>query len=111
MWPVASDQPINAALLSITHGAAFELLSVRSGAGARPPYRLKDEKSSQSMAFTVDSVRKETHELLARLKSEEGVRVRANAEKLGDAMEGSWKKGGEADLQVEAFLGKFVDSV
>jgi hypothetical protein len=110
MWPFASDQPINAALLSLTHGAAFELLSVRSGAGARPPYRFNDDHNSQSVAFTVDGVRKETHELLARLKSEEGVQVRANAEKLGDAMEGSWKKGGEADLQVEAFLGKFVDS-
>jgi hypothetical protein len=61
--------------------------------------------------FTVDGVRRETRQLLARLKSEEGRRVRANAEKLGNALYGSWEKGGEANSQVEAFLGKFVDAV
>jgi hypothetical protein len=105
MWPFAGDQPSNAALLSTTHRAAFELHSVRTGKATRQPRRLDGQKP---VDFSEDGVRQEVRELLAKLKGPEGVEVRKNAEKLGAAMAASWTKGGEANTQVEAFLTKYA---
>jgi hypothetical protein len=109
-WPFLGDQPSNAALMSLTHCAAFELLSVREGEGARPPLRVvQGGTSAKPIDFTIDGVRTEVRELLALLNGVEGVRARENTEKLGAAMERSWKDGGEASLQLTAFLEKYVD--
>jgi hypothetical protein len=105
MWPFASDQPANAAILSVQHEAAFELLSVRESHGARQPLRLEGKTA---VDFSVDGVRKETRELLQKIKGPEGERVRANADKLGSELEKSWKEGGEAREQLDKFLSKFL---
>jgi hypothetical protein len=107
MWPFIGDQPSNAALLSITHEAAFELLSVRSGLGARQPLRMEGE---EPVDFSIEGVRKETRELLVKLKGSEGVRVRSNAERLGVELDKSWKEGGEASGELQSFLSKFFGS-
>ncbi|KAI5115708.1 hypothetical protein M0805_003487, partial [Coniferiporia weirii] len=39
-WPYESDQPTNAANISLTHNAGYELLEVRTGNGLRPLHRL-----------------------------------------------------------------------
>jgi hypothetical protein len=98
------DQPGNAALLSLTHEAAFELLSVRSGDGARQPLRMEGK---ELVDFSVAGVRKEARELLKKLKGPEGVRVRANADRLGAELDKSWKEGGEAHGELERFLNRF----
>jgi hypothetical protein len=106
MYPVAGDQPGNAALISVKHQAAFELLSVRTGLGAQMPYRCRGGPSPD---FSVEGVRKEVRELLERLKGEEGGRVRANAERLGEAYAKGWDEGGEAKTNLEQLLKLYVD--
>jgi hypothetical protein len=107
MWPFHADQPTNAALLSITHGAAFELLSVREGGAARQPLRAKGKTP---IDFSIEGVRKETRELLVKLKNSEGERVRANAVHLGEELEKSWKEGGEARGELQRFMQMFLGS-
>jgi hypothetical protein len=107
MWPHLGDQPGNSALLSITHEAAFELLSVREGDGARQPLRMKGK---HTVDFSVEGVRKETREVLLKIKGPEGERIRANAEKLGEALAESWQEGGEASRDLTMFMGKFIDA-
>jgi hypothetical protein len=106
-WPFGGDQPYNAATLTLTHDAAFELLSVREGAGARQP--LRADRAGIKIYFTIDGVRGETRQLLLRMRNEEGARIRANARKLGEAMDSSWHPGGDASTQLEALLRKYVD--
>jgi hypothetical protein len=107
MWPFSADQPSNAAILSILHEAAFELLSVREATGARQPLRLQGQPA---VDFSVDGVRKEISELLQKLKGPEGEHVRANAEKLGSELDKSWKEGGEASEELNRFLSKFLSA-
>jgi hypothetical protein len=105
-YPMGGDQPGNALLLSEGHKAAFELLSVRTGLGQRLPYRCRDGPAPE---FTVEGIRKETRELLRRLNGDEGRLVRAKFESLGDAYRNTWKEGGEARVNLDAFLTKFID--
>jgi hypothetical protein len=97
LWPLAGDQSINAAVLTLKHTAAFELLSVREGSAAQPA--LRAERAGIEVDFTVDGVREEARQLLVRIRGDEGARVRTNAEKLGEAMDASWHQGGEASAQ------------
>jgi hypothetical protein len=106
MWPFALDQPRNAAITTITHEAAFELLSVREGSAARQPFRMKDKAP---VDFSIDGVRNETRELLTKLRGKEGERVRANALVLGESLSRAWKPGGEAGEEAERFLRTIVD--
>jgi hypothetical protein len=107
IWPFGGDQPTNAALLSLKHRAAFELICVKTGPGARQPYHLTGQ---DPVDFSVDGVRREVRELLVKLRGEEGKEVRKNADALGAAMEKSWTEGGEAISQTNAFLAKYVRS-
>lgn len=107
IWPFGGDQPTNAALLSLKHRAAFELISVKTGPGAQQPYHLTGR---DPVDFSLDGVRREVQELLVKLRSEEGKEIRRNADALGAAMEKSWKEGGEAIAQTNAFLAKYVES-
>lgn len=101
MWPLIGDQPTNAALMSITHEAGFELLSIRDGPGARQPLRMEGKAP---VDFSVDGVREETRELLVKLGGPEGMRVRANAVRLGEKLDKSWKEGGEARGELQKFM-------
>jgi hypothetical protein len=107
LWPFSGDQPHNAAILTLKHNAAFELLSVREGPATQPP--LRAERAGVIVDFTVDAVRKEARQLLVQIHGDEGARVRANANKLGEAMDASWKQDGEASTQLEALLRQYVD--
>jgi hypothetical protein len=108
MWPFGGDQPGNTALLSTTHGAAIELTTIRTGKGAQQPYRLAGQTP---VDFSVGGVRREARELLVKLKGPEGLEIRKNTEALGEAMEKPWMEGGEAELELERFLNKYVVSV
>jgi hypothetical protein len=94
-------------MLTQDRNAAFELLSVREGPAAQVP--LRAQRAGIEVDFTVDGVRKEVRQLLAQMRGEEGARVRANAEKLGEAMAASWQQDGEARTQLEDMLRKYVD--
>ena len=74
---MGADQPVNAAQLSITHKAAFELIEVRSGdKGTKPVLRF--ENTEYKPTFTVEAVKVEVEGLLANIKGEEGQAVRLN---------------------------------
>jgi hypothetical protein len=98
---MTADQPGNAALLSTAYGAAFELLSVRTGTGARQPLRLRE---APPVYFSVQAVRCETRELLGKLGCEEGLRVRERAGRLAMKMNESWEEGGEAVRELERLM-------
>jgi hypothetical protein len=97
---MTADQPGNAVLLSAEYGAAFELLSVRTGTGARQPLRLRE---APPVDFSVHAVRRETRELLGKLGGEEGMRLRERARHLAVEMNESWE-GGEAARELEGFM-------
>ncbi|KAK7437863.1 hypothetical protein VKT23_018300 [Stygiomarasmius scandens] len=109
-WPYAADQPYNAALVSQVHKAGFELINIRTGQhGTRSPYRSRDLPESEQPTFTVDAVKKEIRELVVKLKGDEGLAVRKNYERLGEAISKSWDKDGEARKTMERFLKKYID--
>ena len=95
-----------AALMSQTHKAGFELLSVRSGTAAKVPYKLRNEPNA--IQFTSEAVREEFKGLLVKLRGEEGKQARKATEKLGDESERLWVKGGEADAGLDSLLTKFL---
>ncbi|THV01911.1 UDP-Glycosyltransferase/glycogen phosphorylase [Dendrothele bispora CBS 962.96] len=110
-WPFAADQPHNAALMSRTHRAGFELFNVRSGEnGTKIPYVFKHEMSNYSVpTFTLEASKAEIRDLITRLQGEEGSRVRENFERLADKYVRGWDKHGEARRNMEAFLARYVD--
>jgi hypothetical protein len=107
MWPFIGDQPGNTALLSITHEAAFELLSVRDGVGAQQPLRMVGKAP---VDFSVEGVRDETRALFAKINGFDGKRVRANVERLGTELDNAWKDGGEAREELQRFMSQFSRS-
>ncbi|KAL0068302.1 hypothetical protein AAF712_004689 [Marasmius tenuissimus] len=88
-WPFHTDQPYNAAMISLKYEAGFELLS----------------------SFTAEAVREEVRHLLVKMKGDEGRVVRRNAESLALAVHESWGGGQESSTNLECFLKKFVDPV
>jgi hypothetical protein len=92
--------------LALVHKAAFELLSVRTGPGAQPPYRCIGGPQPE---FTVEGVRKETRDLLKRLDGEEGRQVRTNLEVLGKLSDSAWAEGGSAKQEMNGFLRAYID--
>ncbi|KAF9062782.1 hypothetical protein BDP27DRAFT_1336118 [Rhodocollybia butyracea] len=107
-WPLGADQPLNAAVLSIMHKAAFELIEVRSGENGTKPL-LRFENTDYEPTFTVDAVKTEVEQLLVKIKGEEGRVVRANFEKLADEMGRNWDKGKQSRTDLDEFLKKYVD--
>lgn len=104
---MSGDQPINAAMLTCTHNAAFELIEVRSGKNGTKPL-LRFENTDYKPSFTVDAVRAEIEGLLVKIKGEEGRMVRYNFEKLCDDMSSSWEDGGECSVGLQEFFRNVV---
>ncbi|KAF9068876.1 hypothetical protein BDP27DRAFT_1326417 [Rhodocollybia butyracea] len=107
-WPMGADQPINAAVLGITHKAAFELIEVRSGENGTKPL-LRFENTDYKPTFTVEAVKTEVEQLLVKIKGEEGRVVRANFEKLADEMARNWDDGKESRIDLNEFFKKYVN--
>jgi hypothetical protein len=92
--------------MSVTHEAAFELLSVRTWIGEKTPYRCRDGPAPE---FFEAGARREMQILLERMKGEEGKKIRENMEHLGEAYGRMWEEGGEAKMNLDSFLRKHVD--
>ncbi|KAK1230573.1 hypothetical protein PQX77_006310 [Marasmius sp. AFHP31] len=103
-WPFHTDQPYNAAMISLKYEAGFELLSVREEESG-PPMRMREQ------SFTTEAVIEEVRGLLVKMKGEEGRVVRRNAESLARAVHDSWGSGQESTTNLECFLEKFVDPI
>jgi hypothetical protein len=94
--------------MSVGHEAAFELLTVRTWIGEKIPYRCRDGPTPN---FSEDGAKNEMRRLLEWMKGQEGRKVRKNAERLGEAHGKMWDKGGEASINLEGFLRKYVTEV
>ncbi|KAL0570331.1 hypothetical protein V5O48_011628 [Marasmius crinis-equi] len=106
-WPVSGDQPLNAALLSVKLQAAFELISVRGGEGAKSPARLTSSQADPE--FTVDAVREEFRGVLRNMKGKEGEAIREKFGKLpGAAIERLWDEEEQSRKEFELFVRKHV---
>ncbi len=93
--------------MTVQHKAGFELIQVRTGEkGTKKPYRFKD---GPLPAFTVEAACEEFTTMFRRIDDEEGRTVRANFERLGQLMDGTWDEGQESRENMEAFLKRFVD--
>ncbi|KAI5117421.1 hypothetical protein M0805_004052 [Coniferiporia weirii] len=90
-WPFEIDQPINAANISLTHNAGYELLEVRTGHGLRPLHRLE----GRAPEGTIAAVRREAAEVFTKARGEDGAEKRANAQRLAKAFAQYWEEGGQ----------------
>ncbi|KAI5117422.1 hypothetical protein M0805_004053 [Coniferiporia weirii] len=99
-WPFEVDQPINAANISLTHNAGYELLEVRTGHGLRPLHRL----GGRAPEGTIAAVRREAAEVFTKARGKDGAEKRANAQRLAKAFAQYWEEGGEGWKE----LGKVV---
>ncbi|KAI5114647.1 hypothetical protein M0805_004150, partial [Coniferiporia weirii] len=90
-WPFESDQPINAANVSLTHNVGYELLEVRTGYGLRPLHRL----GGRAPEGTIAAVRREVAEIFTKARGQDGAEKRANAQRFAKAFAQYWEEGGQ----------------
>lgn len=74
------------------HDAAYELMEVRLGNGLRPLYRTGKQPEG-----TLESVRREANEVLAKAFGPDGEEKRANMIRLKERFEQAWSENGSAD--------------
>ncbi|KAF7979345.1 hypothetical protein HWV62_42773 [Athelia sp. TMB] len=98
-YPFASDQPFNAAYLSMTLDVAFELLQVRTGVPGTKP-ALRTLKAPQS---TRAAVRAEIAGVVDAARGAAGRRKRANAQRVRGLLAGAWAPGALAAVDLQRF--------
>ncbi|KAF7968856.1 hypothetical protein HWV62_29172 [Athelia sp. TMB] len=98
-YPFASDQPFNAAYLSMTLDVAFELLQVRTGVPGTKP-ALRTLKAPQS---TRAAVREEIAGVVDAARGAAGRRKRANAQRVRGLLAGAWAAGALAAVDLQRF--------
>ncbi|KAG9045077.1 hypothetical protein FS837_007066 [Tulasnella sp. UAMH 9824] len=97
-WPFAADQPVHAAYLTENLDAAFELVQIRTGPGARPPRR------GGQVVGTDEVIAAEIRQVVADLKGEVGQRKRKNIEAVQKKFLEAKAPGGSADLALKALV-------
>lgn len=109
-WPFEGDQPVNSALLSTTHDAAFELFEVRSGEhGLKTIHRRGPDASP--LSGTDDAAQREIRDVLTRARGPDGARKRANAMRLSEAINRGWDDGGDCQVELETFAQSLIGDV
>ncbi|KAI0745369.1 UDP-Glycosyltransferase/glycogen phosphorylase [Earliella scabrosa] len=99
LWPYGADQPLNAVQVADNLKIGYELLEVRSGAGLLPIYR-----TGYTPKGTVEAVKAEAHEVLAKAFGEDGAKRRANLEELRRKVNSEWDDGGAAKREIVSLL-------
>ena len=99
LWPYGADQPLNAVQVAENLKIGYELLEVRSGAGLLPTYR-----TGYTPKGTVEAVKAEAHEVLAKAFGEDGAKRRANLEELRRKVNSEWDDGGAAKRDIVSLL-------
>lgn len=90
---------MNTIVLTETHQVAYELLEVRTGQGLRPIFR-----TGKAPTGTLDAVRAEARDVLARAFGEDGAQRRARLLALKERVDKEWEEGGASRKDVEAFI-------
>ncbi|KAI5116763.1 hypothetical protein M0805_004980 [Coniferiporia weirii] len=98
-WPTMADQPQNAAQLTRLN-VSYELFEVRTGTyGLRPVHRL-----GRAPVGTLEALREETRDVMARAFGADGREKRRNAERIRDEISGSWKEDGYCWKEIRGLL-------
>ena len=87
--------------LSETLDVGYELLEVRTGHGRKPILR-----TGHAPVGTVDAVRREARDVLAKAFGADGARKRAKLQVLCEAVNGEWSEGGTSLKSTLEFLGR-----
>ncbi|KAI9066606.1 glycosyltransferase family 1 protein [Trametes sanguinea] len=98
-WPFNADQPLNALRISEVLKIGYELVEVRTGHGTHPLHR-----NGRTPVGTVEAVRAEARDVLAKAFGEDGARKRETVRVLARAFEREWEEGGASWKDVNAFL-------
>ncbi|KAF5314295.1 hypothetical protein D9619_011866 [Psilocybe cf. subviscida] len=97
-YPFTSDQPFNAAYLSLTLDVAFELTQVRTGAlGMKPMLRGVTPKGMR------EAVREEMLSVITDARGAVGARKRANAGRIAHMLKKAWREDGQAVQDLQQF--------
>ncbi|KZO90749.1 glycosyltransferase family 1 protein [Calocera viscosa TUFC12733] len=97
-WPFSGDQPQHALWISEVLQSGFELLQVRTGAGAAgPAYR----GGGTEIVGTEEAVRGEMERVLGMCQGEEGARRRENAREAQEKIRLGVERGGSADRALD----------
>ncbi|KAI0743896.1 UDP-Glycosyltransferase/glycogen phosphorylase [Daedaleopsis nitida] len=92
MWPFSGDKPLEAVHLT-------DNLQVRTGHGLMPIYR-----TGYTPKGTVEAVKAEAREVLAKALSEDGSKKRERLQVVRSGVNGAWEDGGSSRRDVTAFL-------
>lgn len=103
-WPFLTDGPRNAAHLSENLKVAIELIEVRTGENGLKPLR----RTGRAAKGTRAAVREEFLGIIDDICGAKGADLRMAAERLKSEYADAWKKGGDAKLEMRAFLERFV---
>ncbi|CDO69639.1 Glycosyltransferase Family 1 protein [Trametes cinnabarina] len=98
-WPIAADQPTNALYLSEIRNVAYELLEVRNGTGLGMIHR-----TGYTPSGTLDAVRDELRDVLARAFGMDGEMKRSRLQELRKTLAQAWSETGVARKETEEFL-------
>ncbi|KAI9067516.1 glycosyltransferase family 1 protein [Trametes sanguinea] len=99
LWPIDADQAANAIHLAEELRVAYELVEVRHGAGLGTVHR-----TGRTPRGTVEAVKSEIRDVLARAFGGDGEEKRARLGLLRSELQAAWAEGGVARREVEAFL-------
>ena len=97
---------MNAALLTVQYQAAFELISVRGGEGAKRPARYTDDQPDPD--FSIDGVRSEFRVMLEKMRGKEGKIIRRNFDRLADEVSKLWSEDGLSRRELDLFVRRHV---
>ena len=98
-WPFTGDQPLNAIHYTDNLQIGYELLEVRSGHGLKPIYR-----TGYTPKGTIEAVKAEAREVLAKAFGEDGAQKRARLQELRKKVTSEWEDGGSSKRDVCTFL-------
>ena len=88
-WPLDTDQPGNAAYLTLTLDVAFQMVEIRTGEdGLKPLYRGVTPTGTDSAVAT------EVRTIIRNARGSEGKKKRRNAELIKDKWRKEWEEGG-----------------
>ncbi|KAI9067512.1 glycosyltransferase family 1 protein [Trametes sanguinea] len=99
LWPIDADQTPNAIHLTEELRVAYELIEVRNGAGLGTIYRTGHKPTG-----TVEAVKNEIRDVLARAFGADGEEKRARLGALRTELQAAWAEGGVAMRDMEVFL-------
>ncbi|KIJ24355.1 glycosyltransferase family 1 protein, partial [Sphaerobolus stellatus SS14] len=98
-WPLFADQPYNAAILSLRLNVGYQLMEARTGTAG-----LKALKRGIQPTGTDEALRRETLEIIEKMRTADGKLKRQNAQNLQAQMKAAWDEDGEAVTELKRLL-------